>query len=91
MYERNWIDFVTKQMCIIFSICRGKKDRKDIYQAPYVWAQFLNPKPNVLINVICRAYAENIDFDKKTSRGLTRFQIYVNDEKRRSSQSAGEI
>ncbi|CAF0806515.1 unnamed protein product [Adineta ricciae] len=69
----------------------GKQNRKDIYQAPYVWAQFLNPKPNILINVICRVYAENIDFDKKTNRGLTRFQIYVNDEKRRSSQNAGEI
>ncbi|CAF1401509.1 unnamed protein product, partial [Adineta ricciae] len=69
----------------------GKQNRTDVYQAPYVWAQFLNPKPNVLINVICRAYAENIDFDKKTGRGLTRFQIYVNDERRRSSQNAGEI
>ncbi|UJR36661.1 hypothetical protein I4U23_029378 [Adineta vaga] len=58
----------------------GKSDRKDVYQAPYLWIQFLNPKPNVLINVICRAYAQNIDFDKKTGRGLTRFQIFVHNK-----------
>jgi sodium/potassium-transporting ATPase subunit beta len=57
----------------------GKINRRDVYQAPYIWVQFLNPKPNVLINVICRAYGQNIDFDRKTSRALTRFQIYVED------------
>jgi hypothetical protein len=62
-----------------FDFCRGKVDRQDVYQAPYIWVQFLNPKPNVLINVLCRAYGQNIDFDKKTGRALTRFQIYVED------------
>ena len=57
----------------------GKKDRKDVYQAPYVWAQFLEAKPNVLINVVCRVFGENIDFDRKTARALTRFQIFVRD------------
>jgi len=57
----------------------GKNDRRDVYQAPYTWVQFINPKPNVLINVICRVFAENIYFDRKTSRALTRFQIYIND------------
>jgi sodium/potassium-transporting ATPase subunit beta len=56
---------------------KGKVDRQDVYQAPYIWVQFLNPEPNVLINVLCRAYGQNIDFDKKTGRALTRFQIYV--------------
>ncbi len=60
-----------------FWFCRGKVDRQDVYQAPYIWVQFLNPEPNVLINVLCRAYGQNIDFDKKTGRALTRFQIYV--------------
>jgi len=57
----------------------GKNERRDVYQAPYVWVQFRNPKPNVLINVICRVFAENIYFDRKASRALTRFQIYVKD------------
>lgn len=57
----------------------GKSNRQDVYQAPYVWAQFTNPKKNVLINVMCRIFAKNVYFDRKTSRGLTRFQIFVQD------------
>jgi sodium/potassium-transporting ATPase subunit beta len=68
---------------------QGKQDRQDVYQAPYVWAQFLNPKPNVLINVLCRIYGENIDFDKKTARALTRFQIFV-DTTTKESSSQGD-
>ena len=66
-------------LCELFEYSSGKKDRKDVYQAPYIWVQFLEPKPNVLINVLCRVYGENIDFDRKTARALTRFQIFVND------------
>jgi hypothetical protein len=58
---------------------KGKLNREDVYQAPYVWVQFNNPKPNVLINVLCRIYGKNIDFDKKTARALTRFQLFVDD------------
>jgi len=64
---------------------RGKRDRQDVYQAPYIWVQFINPKPNVLINVICRVYGQNIDFDKKTARALTRFQLYVDDTSNKRS------
>lgn len=63
----------------------GKVNRKDYYQAPYLWVQFTNPQPNVLINVLCRVYGQNIDFDKKAGRALTRFQIYVKNEKVRGS------
>lgn len=74
------------------SFFRGKVDRKDVYQAPYFWVQFQNPRPNVLINVICRAYGRNIFYDKKTGRGITRFQIYVDDKPvKRSARNAGEI
>lgn len=70
----------------------GKHNRTDVYQAPYLWAQFTDPKPNVLINVICRVYGQNIHYDKKTGRGLTRFQIYLEEGKRRdSSRRAGEV
>lgn len=61
----------------LFDYSSGKKGREDVYQAPYVWVQFLNPKPNILINVLCRVYGENIHFDRKTARALTRFQIFV--------------
>jgi hypothetical protein len=73
-----WID---KYPCFF----RGKSGRKDLYQAPYVWVQFTDPKPNVLINVLCRVYGSNIDFDKKTGRALTRFQIYVEDKAPRAT------
>lgn len=70
---------------------RGKYNRQDVYQAPYIWVQFNKPKPNYLINVICRVYGENIYFDKKAGRGLTRFQIYVKDVPEQvSSRVAGE-
>lgn len=63
----------------------GKVDRRDVYQAPYIWVQLTNPKPNTLINVLCRAYGKNIYFDKKTGRAITRFQIYVEDLAKRNS------
>ncbi|CAF4222087.1 unnamed protein product, partial [Rotaria sordida] len=55
----------------------GKKERQDVYQAPYIWVQFNEVKPNVLINVMCRIFGGNINFDRKSSRALTRFQIYI--------------
>jgi len=63
----------------------GKNNRRDVYQAPYVWAQFTNAKKNVLINVVCRVFAKNINFDRKTSRGLTRFQIFIENLPKKSS------
>jgi len=90
----NYIsEFAWSNRCGSLAINRfpyeGKRDRRDVYQAPYVWVQFLKPKANVLINVICRVYGQNIYYDKKTGRALTRFQIYVEDlpEKKSSSQS----
>ena len=58
---------------------RGKYKHHDVYQAPYIWVQFNNPKPHVLIDVVCRLYAENIQFNKIRAQASTRFQIYVND------------
>ncbi|CAF1557840.1 unnamed protein product, partial [Rotaria sordida] len=60
-------------------LLRDKKERQDVYQAPYVWVKFNQVKPNVLINVICRVFDANINFDKQSSRALTRFQIYIKD------------
>ncbi|CAF1253878.1 unnamed protein product, partial [Rotaria sordida] len=70
----------------------GKKERQDVYQAPYIWVQFNEVKPNVLINVMCRIFGGNINFDRKSSRALTRFQIYIKDiPKNISSSKIGEI
>ncbi|CAF2769276.1 unnamed protein product [Rotaria sp. Silwood2] len=69
----------------------GKTNRRDTYQAPYVWVQFNNPRPNVLINVLCRIYGQNIDYDKKTGRAMTRFQIYIKDIKQESSRQNGDV
>lgn len=63
----------------------GKVDRRDVYQAPFIWVQFNNPKPNTLINVLCRVYGKNIYYDKKSGRALTRFQIYVEDSTKRNA------
>lgn len=63
----------------------GKVDRQDVFQAPYIWVQFTKPKPNVLINVICRVFGQNIDFDRKAGRALTRFQIYVKELNKRAT------
>jgi hypothetical protein len=87
--------YVRKRFLFTFYIkiffFRGKKERRDVYQAPYIWVQFNNPTPNVLINVICRAYAENIIFDRKKSRNPTLFKIYIKDLNHTSSNTNKEI
>ncbi|CAF0722638.1 unnamed protein product [Rotaria sordida] len=56
----------------------GKKNRNNVYQAPYVWVQFQNITPYVLISVECRIFAANIFYDKIAQRGSIRFQLYLN-------------
>ncbi|KAI0985847.1 hypothetical protein GJ496_001884 [Pomphorhynchus laevis] len=49
------------------------------YLSPYVWAKF-NVKHNVLVSIICRAYAENIDsIQKMKMRGMLRFKLFIED------------
>jgi sodium/potassium-transporting ATPase subunit beta len=48
------------------------------YKSPLVFVKFSNLPPDFLINVICRAYAQNIDSDDKMNmRGMTKFQLYA--------------
>ncbi|CAF3377567.1 unnamed protein product [Rotaria socialis] len=56
---------------------QGKIDRQDVYQAPYIWVQFNDVKPNVPIKVICRIYAENINYNKLGYRALTQFELII--------------
>lgn len=66
------------------NLVEGKLDKKYFpfmaqknYQTPFVWAQF-EVEPNTLINIECKAYANNIDnTDRLNRRGLTRFSLYV--------------
>lgn len=47
------------------------------YRAPFVWVQF-DIAPNTLVNIECRAYAENIDNeDRLYRRGMTKFSLYI--------------
>ena len=56
----------------------GKDKRDDIYQSPFVWVQFTNLTPHVLISVECRIFGANIFYDKFAQRASVRFQLYLN-------------
>ncbi|CAF0767076.1 unnamed protein product [Adineta ricciae] len=56
----------------------GKVNRKDAYQVPYVWVQFINLTANVLLTIECRVYGANIFYDKIAQRASIRFQLYLN-------------
>ena len=48
------------------------------YLSPLVFVHFKNITLNVLINVECKAYANNIDNkDRLNRRGMTRIQLYA--------------
>lgn len=48
------------------------------YRGPLVFIQFKNLPKFELVNILCKAYAANIDSDDKLNlRGMTRFQLYV--------------
>ena len=47
------------------------------YQAPFVMVRFENPKPGVLINVECKAWAENIEYNRKDGEGTVHFELLV--------------
>lgn len=47
------------------------------YKSPLVFVHFQNLPKHALINVLCKAYANNIDStDKLNLRGMSRFQVY---------------
>lgn len=62
----------------------GKIDKKFFpffgqksYRAPFIWVQF-NIMPNRLVNIECKAYAENIDnSDRMNRRGQTKFSLFI--------------
>lgn len=47
------------------------------YRQPFVMAQF-DITPNMLVNVLCKGYAANIDNeDRRMQRGMTKFSLYI--------------
>lgn len=48
------------------------------YEQPLVFVQFNRLPNNRLLNVVCKAFAKNVDSsDKLNMRGMTLFQFYV--------------
>jgi sodium/potassium-transporting ATPase subunit beta len=55
---------------------------QDEYRQPLVFVKFLELPANTLVNVVCRAYASNIDSDDKLNlRGMTKLQLFVKSDK----------
>jgi len=46
---------------------------QEAYLSPFVFVKFLNPKPQVVINVKCRAWAKNIE----AGEGVVEFQLKI--------------
>jgi sodium/potassium-transporting ATPase subunit beta len=47
------------------------------YQSPLVAVQFLGLQPGILYHIECRAYAENIKYDRNDREGKAHFEILV--------------
>jgi sodium/potassium-transporting ATPase subunit beta len=48
------------------------------YLSPLVFVHFKQVEKNTLINIVCKAHAENIDnSDRINQRGMVRFQLFV--------------
>ena len=47
------------------------------YTAPFVMVQFQSPKRGVVINVECKAWAENIRYNRKDVEGTVHFELLV--------------
>ncbi|XP_069691960.1 sodium/potassium-transporting ATPase subunit beta-2-like [Periplaneta americana] len=48
------------------------------YMSPLVAIPFENPEPGTLVNVECRVWAPNIEYNKDKGVGLVRFEVWVN-------------
>ena len=56
-----------------FPFCNKQK-----YVAPLIMAQFKNLPPDEEVNVWCRAFAKNIQLDKRDRAGAVRFTLRLN-------------
>lgn len=56
------------------------------YQSPYVMVQFKNPKRKTLIYVECKAWAKNVEHDRYNRKGMTTFELFIEDEEKPKSE-----
>jgi sodium/potassium-transporting ATPase subunit beta len=54
--------------------------RQPGYLGPLVAVQFTNPNPGQLLHIECRAYAKNIDYDKRDKLGIAHFELMVHND-----------
>ncbi|ODN01159.1 Sodium/potassium-transporting ATPase subunit beta-2 [Orchesella cincta] len=47
------------------------------YQSPFIFVQFVKPKTGVLINIECRAWANNIIYNKIDRLGSVHFELMI--------------
>jgi len=47
------------------------------YQTPFVFVKFLNPRPRMLIQIECKAWAKNIAVDRLERRGSVHLELLV--------------
>lgn len=47
------------------------------YQAPFIMVQFLQVSRGILVNVECKAWAENMRYNRKEAEGSVHFELLV--------------
>jgi len=47
------------------------------YESPLVAVQFTNPNHGQLLHIECRAWAKNIEYDKRHRMGISHFELYI--------------
>jgi sodium/potassium-transporting ATPase subunit beta len=52
-------------------------ENQEHYESPLVAVQFKNPNPGQLLHIECRAWAKNIDYDRRHRMGISHFELYV--------------
>eukprot|EP00088_Acartia_fossae_P007017 TRINITY_DN13257_c0_g1_i6.p1 TRINITY_DN13257_c0_g1~~TRINITY_DN13257_c0_g1_i6.p1 ORF type:complete len:321 (-),score=109.15 TRINITY_DN13257_c0_g1_i6:622-1584(-) len=53
---------------------------QDGYMNPLVAVQFLNPEAGQLLHIECRAYADNIEYDRRDKIGKAHFELLVHNQ-----------
>ena len=54
-------------------------ENQDGYVSPLVAVQFKNPNLGQLLHIECRAWAKNINYDKRARMGISHFELFVVD------------
>jgi len=62
------------------------KGKSEPYQSPLIAVQFANAKPNQLLHVECRAWAQNIGYSKRDRIGINHLELLILD-----NESAGNV